>query len=186
MLCLLLERQTWRWLLSLVWSVLLILMMQSKRNNSIYIFIFIQTYFWGSLSKIVAYLLGWGVEVIHMWVPLLVRQVYRRRKVTGTLTVQQGRKQCPEERREGYHCRRQNLWCRSKEMMAELCLEGHVSTDTLASGVRSWTPPLARSPAPHHSPLGIHSALVLPTSQARNLGLSFDSFFLMPLLQSIS
>ena len=106
--------------------------------------------------------------------------------MTGAPTVRQGTKQCPEENREGYCCGRQNLWCHSKEMMAELCLEGYVSTDALMSGVHSWTPHLAPSPASHCSPLGIRGALVLRTSQARNLGLSFDSFSLIPLLQSIS
>lgn len=53
----------------------------------------------------------------------------RRRKVTGTLTVRQGRRQCPEESREGYHCGRQNFRRHSKEMMAELsgriCINRH-------------------------------------------------------------
>ena len=110
----------------------------------------------------------------------------RRRKVTGTLTVRQGRRQCPEESREGYHCGRQNFWRHSKEMMAELCLEGYVSIDILTSGVHSWTPHLAPSPASHRCPVGIHGALVLPTSQARSFGLTFDWFSRTSRLQSIS
>lgn len=63
--------------------------------------------------------------------------------------------------------------------MAELCLEGrvinrHPGVQVSAAGLLSSALPLS-----HRSPLGIHSVLVLPHLQARNLGLSCDSFSLM-------
>lgn len=151
-------------------------MIQNKRNNSIYILIFIQKYFWASLCKIVAYLLGSGTEVTQTWVLLLVRLMCRRRKLTGTLTVLQRRKQCPEESRDGHPCERQNLWRHPKEMIAELCREGSVSIDILMSGVQTWTPNLIPPPVSHH-PHGIHGASVLPTAQAINLGITWLFIF---------